>query len=93
MLAMLLLSPLSETHHLALAFPAICLVTLKALSFQRPIPKWTIAFAAFWLMFFLGNLNKYGPYYYFSLAILFCLTIALSFFRTQEKQITQRTAL
>jgi Glycosyltransferase family 87 len=80
LLAMLLLSPLSETHHLILAFPAICLVSLKLLFRDEPLTKLTIASLGFWVMFFLGNYFKHGPYYYFSLLILFCLTISLPLF-------------
>jgi hypothetical protein len=91
MIAMLLLSPLSETHHLVLAFPAICLISLKLLFHERLLLKSTIAFIGFWILFFLGNFFKYGPYYYFSLLILFCLTISLAFSLNRWSQPVART--
>lgn len=64
------LSPLSEPHHLLLAIPAAFLATsaVLAANHQRVLPA--AATACFWVLLWLGRLDRTAPFYFLALTAL-----------------------
>jgi hypothetical protein len=76
LLAIPLLTPLSEVHHLAYMFPAATLTTLTAL--YRPGPPDRVAWSLLgigWMLLWVGRLDRPGPYYALSLAVFYVATL------------------
>ncbi len=78
LLAILLLSPMSERHHLLFLVPPAVLATLGLWL----VPPWRtrgawIASALFWALLFAGGADKHGPYYFLAVAVSFFLTARL----------------
>jgi len=71
LLAILLISPMSETHHLAFLIPSVCLIYLKILFDKNILKYYHNLFISFFICFILGNFFKQGPFYFFSLILLF----------------------
>jgi len=75
LLAILLLSPMSERHHLLFLVPPAVLATLGLWL----VPPWRrrgggMAAALFWALFFAGGADKHGPFYFLAVVMLFSLT-------------------
>lgn len=68
LLAILLISPLSETHHLAFALPAFALLTLAAVFAERTSRVDLVLLAAVVVLFVLGQVAKHGPWYFLAIA-------------------------
>lgn len=71
LISILLLSPLSETHHMVLLIPPVYLFTL--IVFIGPIPYlWnqTLLYGLFWFLLYAGKYNKQGPFAFLALLIL-----------------------
>jgi hypothetical protein len=75
-IAIPLLTPISEVHHLAFMFPAAALTTLVALhrAGQPDRVGWVLVGAG-WLLFWIGRLDRPGPYYALSLAAFYVATL------------------
>jgi len=79
LLACLLISPMSETHHLVFVIPAAMLVGAKTWNGRRSAARSSfIPVAAFIVCFLLANVFKRTPLYFLSLLILAILTIQAS---------------
>jgi alpha-1,2-mannosyltransferase len=77
LLAILLLSPMSETHHLAFLLPATALVILKFWFGQEPRSVVRVGFLVlFFAGVFLGEITL-SPTYFLSICILFALTLSV----------------
>lgn len=68
LLAILLISPLSETHHLAFAVPAVVLLTVAAVFTKQLSRIDVLLLAAVVVLFVLGQLGKHGPWYFLAIA-------------------------
>jgi hypothetical protein len=95
LLAILLLLPVSETHHLVFALPALLLLALRvrdaADRFCRHQAAW---FAAAALLLLLGRLDRDGPCYFLAILCLFAhFTIAPSRSRLPARAVGQGKAL
>ncbi len=67
-LAILLISPLSETHHLVFALPALTLLVLAAVFGDRRASVPGRLLAAAFVLFAVGQLAKHGPFYFLAIA-------------------------
>jgi hypothetical protein len=75
-IAIPLLTPISEVHHLAFMFPAAALTTLVALHRSgQPDRVGLVLVGAGWLLFWIGRLDRPGPYYALSLAAFYVATL------------------
>jgi hypothetical protein len=74
LLAILLLSPMSERHHLLFLVPPAVATTLGLWLVPRWRPRggW-IAALVFWALFFAGGADKHGPFYFLAVIMLFSL--------------------
>jgi alpha-1,2-mannosyltransferase len=76
LLAIPLLTPMSEVHHLALLFPAAVGTTLALLYRSDTVDAVGAALvAAGWIFFWLGRLDRPGPYYLISLVAFYLATL------------------
>ena len=84
LLAILLITPISETHHLAYFILVASLLVLGLLFVRWPTYKSvTVLMLACLICFFLGNAFKTGPYYFISIALLFLSTSFISLRRSE----------
>lgn len=78
LLSVLLYSPISETHHLVLLIPVVCLAGLiiifnkKYFKLQMSLP-----YLAFFVCLILGKIVKYGPFYIFAIFLLYYIVTRL----------------
>jgi hypothetical protein len=78
LLAQPLLTPLSEVHHLAYAFPAAGLLALSVLpvgSGPRPRLR-SAALAVAWLLLVGGRIDRAGPWFFLALCVVGALAAA-----------------
>lgn len=74
LVAILLLSPWSETHHMAFLVPGVCLVFIKVLfdrRWARPLNQCEVVL--FFLLYTIGTFHKLSPAYFFAVLTLFVL--------------------
>ncbi len=70
LIAGLLISPLSEKHHLILLFPALCIIWISWLfKTGKLISVESLFIFLFLVCFYIGQGFKYGPFYFFAVAI------------------------
>jgi hypothetical protein len=81
LLAMLLLSPKSEVHHLALLFPAAGILSLGAVRGRLGRVDGALL-AVFWILFWIARLDRVGPWYFLSLVALFAAVALCDLDRT-----------
>ncbi len=75
-LSILLINPMSETHHLIFILPAVCLIFSNFIFNQNDKDrKATILLLLFIITFWTGNFLKLGIYYFISLVCLYILLI------------------
>ncbi len=75
LLSILLISPLSETHHLILCIPAVLWLALQSVSPCHPFRKSnTASIGIYFILFYLGKFEKTGPFLFFSVVVL-CLSV------------------
>ncbi len=75
-LSILLISPMSETHHLIFVLPAVCLIFCDFIFSQRNKDRKTIILLLLFIItFWTGNFLKLGIYYFISLLSLYILII------------------
>lgn len=81
LIAILLISPKSETHHLIWFLPLVIIFTDKVLHSPKLTPKIALPLLIlFYVLIYLGKMNKYAPYYFFSILLLyFILFIEINF--------------
>ncbi|MFC1475845.1 glycosyltransferase family 87 protein [Candidatus Zixiibacteriota bacterium] len=79
LIAVLLLLPIAETHHLAFIFPALYLIVLHAL-FDRGVTNLQAAMMTGWplVCLYLGKLDKTGPFFFLLLSFVFLVVLLLS---------------
>ncbi len=83
LLAILLITPISETHHLAYFILVASLLVLWLLSVRWSTYKSvTVLTVGCLICFFLGNAIETGPYYFISIALLFLTTSFISLRRS-----------
>jgi hypothetical protein len=71
LVAIPLLSPMSEVHHLIFVLPAAFLLSAEALDPDvRPHATVIVTVAVFWGGLWVGRLDRPGPYYFVALAAL-----------------------
>jgi len=80
LIAIPLLTPMSEVHHLALLFPAAAWTTLALVYRSDEAGRGGDAMgatltAAGWVFFWLGRLDRPGPYYLISLVAFYLATL------------------
>lgn len=74
-LGILLISPISETHHLAFMIPGLVLTTTKIAFGTQGLKKAAAILLLLFLgCFFLGGVFHHGPFYFLAILILFVLT-------------------
>ncbi len=78
LLAILLITPLSEKHHLAYLIPTVSILVIKLLydRHMRVLP-YAILVGSFFVFFYLGNVFG-GPFYFLSLLALFVVVTLIS---------------
>ena len=74
LIAILLVVPMSETHHLAFLLPAVFLTLVMPTRMRRlhPALRWGIP-GMFFVLFWLGKSYKLGPFLFLATAYLFLL--------------------
>lgn len=86
LLAILLITPISETHHLAYFILVASLLVLGLLFVGWPTYKSvTVLMVGCLICFFLGNAFETGPYYFISIALLFLTTSFISLRRCRTE--------
>lgn len=80
-MAILLISPLSETHHLAFLLPAFALTLVKLLhDTDLPTQTYSALLSAFVICFYVGRAVA-GPFYFVAILLLFITLARLSLLR------------
>ena len=81
LLAILLISPKSETHHLVWFLPAVILFADKVLHYQIFVQKFALPLLLlFYVLVHMGIMDKYAPFYFFSILLLyFILFVEINF--------------
>jgi alpha-1,2-mannosyltransferase len=74
LVAMPLLSPKSEIHHLVLALPAAILLSIAAL--EPGALVWRLGTIGFWCCLWLGRVDRTGPFYSLALLLLMAGLVA-----------------
>lgn len=90
LLSILLYSPLSETHHLTLLIPAVCVSGLVIIFRERYFkPQLILPYFSFFLCIIFAKIIKYGPFYLLAIILLYSIIIRLIIdaFRGEPKNV------
>ncbi|SYZ73731.1 membrane hypothetical protein [Candidatus Zixiibacteriota bacterium] len=83
LLGILLISPSSQTHHLAFLIPSWLLIFMQIVTKESANKRTLILLSVLFLVcFYLGGIFKGSPFYFFSILLLYLAE--LSFLRTKE---------
>ena len=74
-LAILLISPSSQTHHLIFLTPAIFLIISNLLAEKENKTIFISYYISFFILFWLGSIFKYSPFIFLSIMTMFVIII------------------
>jgi alpha-1,2-mannosyltransferase len=92
LLAILLITPMSETHHLAFLIPVVAAAALATLFVSETSLVGPIGLVAFFVLLYLGKAFRGGPFGFLAIAVLFVTVCSFMFTAQRSEAITANSA-